>query len=1135
MKTLSLFSAALTGLAFLANPAHSGQLYQNGQFLTGLGAGYGGADVSVVQDPAAASTNTLGVTGWHNDVRRTNRLADDFTVPAGGWHLGRVTLYGYQTYAGTVSTITNAYLQIWNGCPTNPASTVVWGDLVTGRMTHAAWTHAYRVLPDELDSTRRAVMEVVAAVDVTLPAGTYWLDFMLSGITTNGPYCPPAVTNNPCTGNALAFRNGAWQPVTNTLGQGLDFPFVLEEVVTPGWQDMAPLPVAVSGAASALVGQKFYLLGGEESPRAIQVYNLLTSTWTADTNGLAADTAHASAVLLGTDLYLIGGDASDLSNAPVRVFHTTSETWETLATDPLPKNPAGVGCAVWAGKIYAFGGEFDSTAYRYDPAAAADSRWTALSNAPAQLMNASVAVVNGKLYVGAGTAGDGRQVWVYDPAGDSWAALPYLYYRHAGGQLWAKGNTLYVGGGAQGPYVVSYNTADGTNGTWYAESMLAAGRELFAFAQISADRQLMAGGLDATGNASTNAVITKTSQESSITTLTSSLNPSTYGSSVTLTATVTPSAASGTVSFKEGATTLGTGTLSGGTATYSIGTLTVGDHSVTAEYGGDGNYAASTSSALTQTVNPAGPPTRTPVQSGPWNDPATWGGTLPAAGDDILIPVEIAVTVGADPLAIRNLTIAGTLTASGPQTLQISGNYTNTGAFNYGSGTVEFIGSSNAVMTATSPGSLTFYNLKLNKDASTNTVTALSKLKATKKLTITKGKLVSASDYQDILIETDGTLELTSDITIGGDLVIQGDGTLTTADHKITFDGGIEQHLTLDNLVQFDDLTVTAGTTLIETESGDSVRVNGTLLNLGVIRKTQAVTGVDSYYFGLAGSSGAGLELDVTALSGADPLTAVQADRVDANPTNAPGTNTTGIYWTITPTGSDFTATLILPHDGLDAPQVCRHTGTGWSAAHSSSTADTVTREGLTAFGEFAVFNGGVAVAVRDTLGAIKNTAVTVGASVLTANDTVAAGFTLSLTGVTYTGGHGGAVGLASGSITYTPATDYTGSDAFTYTVSDGQDGTAVGTVAVTVSASGTGKDPSPGGIVVVGGTVTLTFRGVPNRTYLVQWSASVNSGPWHWLGTTKAGRTGTMTYEDTPPGGTGSRFYRIVYPVPEG
>src|SRR5208282_5067135 len=87
-------------------------------------------------------------------------------------------------------------------------------------------------------------------------------------------------------------------------------------------------------------------------------------------------------------------------------------------------------------------------------------------------------------------------------------------------------------------------------------------------------------------------------------TLSSSLNPSTYGSAVTFTARVSPSGATGTVTFMDGTTTLGPGTLSGGTATYTTSTLTGGSHSITGVYSGDSAYNGSTSSPpLTQTVN----------------------------------------------------------------------------------------------------------------------------------------------------------------------------------------------------------------------------------------------------------------------------------------------------------------------------------------------------------------------------------------------------------------------------------------------------------------------------------------------------------------------------------------------------
>ncbi|HEY2786847.1 MAG TPA: Ig-like domain repeat protein, partial [Fimbriiglobus sp.] len=100
---------------------------------------------------------------------------------------------------------------------------------------------------------------------------------------------------------------------------------------------------------------------------------------------------------------------------------------------------------------------------------------------------------------------------------------------------------------------------------------------------------------------------TTTPGASTTTSLTGSPNPSTYGTSVTFTATVTSGSGTptGTVTFLDGATTLGTGTLSSGTATFNTSTLTVGTHSVTARYEGAGGFSTSTSSAFSQTVNGA--------------------------------------------------------------------------------------------------------------------------------------------------------------------------------------------------------------------------------------------------------------------------------------------------------------------------------------------------------------------------------------------------------------------------------------------------------------------------------------------------------------------------------------------------
>jgi hypothetical protein len=100
--------------------------------------------------------------------------------------------------------------------------------------------------------------------------------------------------------------------------------------------------------------------------------------------------------------------------------------------------------------------------------------------------------------------------------------------------------------------------------------------------------------------------LTVTAQTTSVA-LASSLDPSLVGQSVTFTATVSASSATptGAVTFKDGVATLGSGTLTGGVATLTTAALTGGPHTITALYNGDINFSASTSPALTQTVNAA--------------------------------------------------------------------------------------------------------------------------------------------------------------------------------------------------------------------------------------------------------------------------------------------------------------------------------------------------------------------------------------------------------------------------------------------------------------------------------------------------------------------------------------------------
>jgi len=104
-----------------------------------------------------------------------------------------------------------------------------------------------------------------------------------------------------------------------------------------------------------------------------------------------------------------------------------------------------------------------------------------------------------------------------------------------------------------------------------------------------------------------------TAVNSTTVTLASSLNPSSFGQSVTFTATVTTGSSTGnltgTVTFLDGATTLAakvalSSAATTATATFTSSTLAVGKHEITASYSGDPTHFASSSTDPNNTVAP---------------------------------------------------------------------------------------------------------------------------------------------------------------------------------------------------------------------------------------------------------------------------------------------------------------------------------------------------------------------------------------------------------------------------------------------------------------------------------------------------------------------------------------------------
>ena len=144
----------------------------------------------------------------------------------------------------------------------------------------------------------------------------------------------------------------------------------------------------------------------------------------------------------------------------------------------------------------------------------------------------------------------------------------------------------------------SNRTVDGTGHASFSTAALPAGSHT-----ITATFTGASGWLGSSGNASPQIV----NSDSTTTTVTSSQNPSTHKQSVTFTAKVVAKAPgtatpAGQVTFKDGNTTLGSGSLSGGSASFTTSNLSKGTHQITAVYGGSSGLLTSTSAVLTQTV-----------------------------------------------------------------------------------------------------------------------------------------------------------------------------------------------------------------------------------------------------------------------------------------------------------------------------------------------------------------------------------------------------------------------------------------------------------------------------------------------------------------------------------------------------
>jgi hypothetical protein len=268
---------------------------------------------------------------------------------------------------------------------------------------------------------------------------------------------------------------------------------------------------------------------------------------------------------------------------------------------------------------------------------------------------------------------------------------------------------------------------------------------------------------NACGTATSNAATLTVNKLTPTVALNSSSPTVTYGQSVTLTATVSGTvAATGSVTFKNGTTTLGTGTLSNGQATFASSTLNTGTYAITAEYGGDANYLSNTSSALTQTINKA------ILTVTAENKSKTYGAANPDLTATITGFVNGDTSSAVSGVASLNTTATptssvgsylitvtqGTLSATNYNFTFLDGNLTISKAVLTvtAENKTRVYGASNPLLTATITGFINGDTIAVvNGEAALTTTAAINSAAASYPITVTQGTL-STANYDFVFI-----------------------------------------------------------------------------------------------------------------------------------------------------------------------------------------------------------------------------------------------------------------------------------------------------------------------------------------------------------------------------------------------
>ncbi len=265
------------------------------------------------------------------------------------------------------------------------------------------------------------------------------------------------------------------------------------------WSAIAPMLKPRHSGATVAVDGKVYAIGGIETGGSITVYGTTypattgarveaydpkTNSWTEKAplpypinlmTRQAEGRQWLAAAAYKGKIYTFGGaNLNGEVRDSVDVYDVAKDAW-TAGVARLPQPTVGMSAATLGDRIYLFGGSsgvdplapqaYSNRTYEFDPATL---RFTAKAPLPIPRFRTQAAVYTGKILVFAGISALGAaNAQVYDPATDSWSALPSVSWEK---RFWfgdVVGDLVLLAGGRD-EHGKSSSSADAYSDSWRA-------------------------------------------------------------------------------------------------------------------------------------------------------------------------------------------------------------------------------------------------------------------------------------------------------------------------------------------------------------------------------------------------------------------------------------------------------------------------------------------------------------------------------------------------------------------------------------------------------------------------------------------------------------------------------------------